>query len=159
MQSDLSKFRAFFIKWLLNTAALCIVVWIVPGITAVRLDSLALTSLILGFLNTFIRPVLVAITLPLQIFTLGFFTLLINGFLFLLAGRMVDGFIIEGFWSAFWGAVFFSVASFLLNLFILPGGVAHFHFQSYREQAKGGSDVIDIDAKVSDPAEKDKGEE
>ena len=90
MQSDLSKFRAFFIKWLLNTAALCIVVWIVPGITAVRLDSLALASLILGFLNTFIRPVLVAITLPLQIFTLGFFTLLINGFLFLLAGRMVD---------------------------------------------------------------------
>ncbi|MDZ4242534.1 MAG: phage holin family protein, partial [Candidatus Omnitrophota bacterium] len=76
--------KAFFTKWAVHTAALLLVVWIVPGISAAGWDSLIMASLVLGLLNTFIRPVILALTLPLQVFSLGLATLALNALLFLL---------------------------------------------------------------------------
>jgi len=144
--------KNFFLKWIVNTAALWVVVWIVPGIWASRLESLVVASLVLGLLNTFIRPFLLIVTLPLQIFSLGFFTLVINGFLFYAAGRMVEGFTINGFWSAFRGALFFSIISFIINLVLQPGGNVQFHYQRYSGQPDKSrdKDIIDVEGEVSD---------
>ena len=147
--------KQFLIKWGVNTAALVIVVWLVPGISSANWESLISASLVLGLLNTFIRPLINVLTLPLQVFTLGIFTLLINGFLFFLLARLVDGFFIAGYGSAFWGAVLFSIISFILNLFFLPRGNVQFYYQGHQEQSHANDkNVIDVKAVVKD--EKDK---
>lgn len=122
------------------------VVWIVPGISAAGWDSLIMASLVLGLLNTFIRPVILALTLPLQVFSLGLATLALNALLFLLAAELVMGFFVAGFGSAFWGALLFSIISSVTNLFVQPAG--EFRFYSRRQQGPAPKDdgVIDIEA-------------
>ena len=72
-------------------------------------------ALILGIVNTFIRPVLVFFTLPISLLTLGLFTLVINALLFWLVGSLVTGFEVHGFLSAFFGAIIVSIISWVLN--------------------------------------------
>ena len=83
---------AYFVKFIINTSALWLVVWLVPGISADRWETLVFASVILGLLNTFLRPIINLLTLPLQVFSLGLFTLVVNGFLLALAGQLVDRF-------------------------------------------------------------------
>ena len=73
-------------------------------------------ALVLGIINAFLRPLIILITLPMNILTLGTLTLFINGALFYLVSKIVKGFVITGFWSAFWGYILFSIISFLLSL-------------------------------------------
>ena len=134
--------KGFFIKWIVSAAALWFVVWIIPGITVDRLESLILASLILSLLNTFIRPIITLLTLPLQIFTLGFFTLLVNGFLFLLASHLVEGFYVAGFSSAFCGALLFSVVSFILNISVSPSGRFHVYNRDDRDRPSPQDDNV-----------------
>ena len=108
----------FLLKWLSNTVALFVVVHLVSGVTADRWQSVFLAALIIGLLNSFLRPIIIFLTLPVNILTLGLFTLVINGFMFYLAASLVKGFDVAGFASAFVAAFLFSVISFLLNLFI-----------------------------------------
>ena len=141
--------KKFLIKWLVNTAALWVVVWVIPGITTTGWRSLVAASLILGLLNTFIRPLINFVTLPLQILSLGLLTLIINGFLFFLLAYLVDGFIISGYGSAFWGALVLSIMSFLLNIFFLPGGNVHMYYRSNQTSARSkNKNVIDTDGHV-----------
>ncbi len=110
--------KGFLLRWLINTISLFAVVHIVPGISVDRSQTTVVAALVLGLLNAFLRPLIILLTLPVNILTLGFFTLLINGSLFYLASFLVKGFVIAGFWNAFLGALVFSIISFLLSLLI-----------------------------------------
>ena len=110
--------KRFFISWLVNTTALLVVVHVVSGISIDRWQTTFVASLVLGLLNTFIRPVLILLTLPVNVLTLGIFTLFINGFMFYMASSLVRGFEVMNFGSAFLGAFVFSIIAFLLNLVI-----------------------------------------
>lgn len=100
--------------WLVNALALLALPYVIPG---VRVDSFAaalIAALALGLINTLIRPVLVLLTLPVTLLTLGLFIFVINGLLFWWVGSFVEGFHVSGFWSAVFGAIIYSLISWLL---------------------------------------------
>jgi len=103
------------LRWLLSAVAIIITAKIIPGISVTGLWASLWIALILGFINAVIRPILVLITLPINILTLGLFTLVINGLMVLLASNIVKGFGVSGFWSAVLFSVFLSLVSFILN--------------------------------------------
>ena len=115
--------KKFIQSWAVNTLAVLVAVYMVPGIRF-KDDSLwtpCVTSLVLGILNAFIRPILMLFALPLLIFTLGLFRLVINAlllyFVSFLLGRY---FVVDNFWAAFLGALVISIVSVLLN-FVIGG--------------------------------------
>ncbi len=112
--------RIFLLKWFINTVSLFAVVNIISGITVRSWVSAVAAALVLGLLNAFLRPLILLLTLPANLLTLGLFTLLVNAFMFYLASVLVKGFEISDFGHAFLGALVFSVISFLLNLLIQP---------------------------------------
>jgi putative membrane protein len=105
--------------WLFNTLALIAVAYLMPSITIADFKSALIAALILGLVNAFIRPVLILLTLPVTVLTLGLFILVINGLLFWFVGSVVKGFIVEGFWSGVIGAILFSVVSWALSALLL----------------------------------------
>lgn len=109
------------LKWALNSFALFFVMRLISGIQIARFQDLLLATLALGLLNTFVRPVIVLLTLPVTLLTLGLFTLVINGLMFYLAAHLVPGFHVSGFGAAFVAALLFSVFSFLLNILFGTG--------------------------------------
>jgi len=101
--------------WLVNTAALLAVPYLMQS---VRIDSFwtaLIAALVLALVNTLIRPVLVLLTLPVTLLTLGLFILVINGLMFWLASTLVSGFHVAGFWSAVGGALLYSIISWILS--------------------------------------------
>jgi putative membrane protein len=89
---------------------------IVKGIEISDPWIVVVVAFVLGIINAFLRPLIILVTLPINILTLGIFTFFINGFLFYLVSKIVKGFTITGFWPAFFGALLFSIISFLLSL-------------------------------------------
>ncbi len=140
--------RKFIQSWVVNTLAVLVAVYVVPGLHYQRPLDLLVASLILGILNAVLRPVLMFLALPLLIFTLGLFTLIINALLlYFVANLLQPHFVVDGFWHAFWGALVISVVSIVLN--VLTGSArARVHIQRprNRRQSNGGDDgpVIDI---------------
>ena len=112
--------KDFFVRWLLNGLGLVVAVAVVPGIRSSGWKTTAVAALVLGLLNTFIKPLLTLLTLPVNVLTLGLFTLVINGFLFYCTAWLVKGFFVDGFWHAFFGALVFSITVGLLNLLFNP---------------------------------------
>ena len=96
--------------------------YLVPGVHAKSAGALLWAAIALGLINAFVRPVLVLLTLPFTILTLGLFLLLLNAAMLNLAGWFVDGFEVEGFWSAVFGAIVVSLVSGLCSRFIGPRG-------------------------------------
>jgi putative membrane protein len=142
--------KKFIQSWAINTLAVLVAVYMVPGIRF-KDDSLwtpFVTSLVLGILNAFIRPILMLFALPLLIFTLGLFRLVINAlllyFVSFLMGRF---FVVDDFWAAFLGALVISIVSVLLNL-VVGGRSSRVHFERRRpppDPGPGGSGpVIDV---------------
>ena len=109
----------FLTKWIINSLAILIVTYIVKGIQVASPITAIVVALVLGIINTFLRPFIILITLPINIFTLGLFTFFINGFLFYLVSKIVKGFIILGFWPAFFGSLLFSAISLFLSLMVI----------------------------------------
>lgn len=109
----------FLVRWLINALSIFIVAHIVKGIEVSSTPIVLAISLVLGIVNAFLRPLILLITLPINIVTLGLLTLFINGSLFYLVSKIVKGFVITGFWPAFWGYILFSVISCLLSLLIV----------------------------------------
>ena len=87
-------------KWLIYTVAIIITAYILPGVAVSGVFAALVAGLILGLINTFIRPILLILTLPINVLSLGLFTLIINALLILLASAIVPGFSIASFWSA-----------------------------------------------------------
>ena len=110
------KLKAFIQRWIISTVAVLVATYIVPGIKFDGLPDLIVATLVLGLLNSFLRPLLMLLSLPLLIFTLGLFTIVINAVLLLLVSVLLRGhFHVDGFWSAFWAALVISIVSLLLN--------------------------------------------
>jgi putative membrane protein len=104
------------LTWVLNAFALFIVMKLVPGIQIDRFSDLLVATLVIGLLNAFLRPLVILLTLPVTVLTLGLFTLVINGVMFYLAAHLVSGFHVSRFGAAFLAAFLFSLFSFFLNM-------------------------------------------
>ncbi len=102
-----------FLRLVINAAALIGVAYLFPGIDVSGFVTALVVAIVLGIVNLFFKPVLVILTLPVTILTLGLFTLVINGFLFWLVARFIEGFSVTGFWTAILGSIVFSVFSYL----------------------------------------------
>ena len=113
--------HSVIIRWLVNSLSIFIVAHIIKGIEVPHPLTVLVVALVLGIINAFLRPLIILVTLPINILTLGLFTFFINGFLFYLVSKIVKGFVITGFWPAFWGYILFSIISFLLSLLIIAG--------------------------------------
>lgn len=105
--------------WLINAVALLAVPYVMPSITVDSLGTAVIAALVLGLVNTILRPVLVLLTLPATIVTLGLFILVINGLLFWMVATWVSGFHVGGFWSGVFGAIVYSIISWLLAALLL----------------------------------------
>jgi putative membrane protein len=106
--------------WLINALSLLAVPYVLPSVSVDSFYIALVTALVLGLVNTLIRPVLVLISLPITILTLGLFTLVINGLLFWFVASFVEGFRVAGFWSAFWGAIVYSLISSVASWLLIP---------------------------------------
>jgi putative membrane protein len=140
--------RRFLQSWLIKTLAVLVAVYLVKGIHYQKPLDLAVASLLLGVLNSVLRPFLMLLALPLLIFTLGLFTLVINALLLYFVGNLLrPQFSVDNFWAAFWGALAISLVSLVLN--VLTGtGNARVRFERHRPPRSGGPSgggpVIDV---------------
>ena len=114
--------RGFVIRWAVNALALILTAIIIKGMDFQGILSPFVAALVIGVLNAILRPFLIVITLPINLLTLGVFTFVVNGFLIYVTAKVVNGFTVENFWAAFVGAIFLSIISFLLSLFISDKG-------------------------------------
>ena len=103
------------IIWALNALALIAVANFVPGIHVDGYMAALIAAFVLGFVNTLIRPVLLLLTLPITLVTLGLFIFAINGFLFWFVGSVLKGFVVDSFWHGVMGAVLYSIFSWALS--------------------------------------------
>ncbi|MFN3751035.1 MAG: phage holin family protein [Thiobacillus sp.] len=104
--------------WVLNAVALLAVTYLLPAIQVAGFGSALLAALVLGFINTLVRPLLAILTLPITVLTLGVFYLVLNGLLFWLAGALLPGFEVAGFWAAVFGAILYGVIAWALSALV-----------------------------------------
>jgi putative membrane protein len=112
--------RGFLVHWLITAAALAAAAQVVPGVRFRSLGILLFSALVLGLVNAVVRPVLVILTLPITILTLGLFYLIINGVAFGLAAALVPGFTVASLGSAVMGALVVGLVSWLLGSALRP---------------------------------------
>ena len=111
-----------FIRWLILTAAIMFASYILDGIHVSGFFSAFFAAAILGILNAFFRPILLILTLPINILSLGLFTFVINALLLKMASGVISGFDVRGFWTAVIGSLIISVVSWFLSSFINERG-------------------------------------
>jgi putative membrane protein len=148
MQQEQKKLLRFLGTWVINTLAVAVAVAILRGhITYENWKYLMLASLLLGLLNAFVRPILMFLALPLLIFTLGLFTLVINALLLYFVGvLMAPHFQVDTFGFAFLGALIISAVSIMLNIVTGNSGNARVTVQRGQRppDKKKDDDVIDV---------------
>lgn len=105
----------FLFHWLVTGVALWVAAWILPGIHVTSTTALVVAALVLGFVNAVIRPVLVLVTLPITLLTLGLFYLVVNGVAFGLAAAIVPGFIVDSLLWAILGALVVGLVSWFVG--------------------------------------------
>jgi putative membrane protein len=106
------------LRWLLNAAALWVTDLILPGIAVTGLTALLIAAVVIGLINALVRPVLLVLTIPITVLTLGLFLLVMNALLFWLAAALVPGFTVAGFLWAFLGALVMAVVGFALSFVV-----------------------------------------
>jgi len=114
--------NGLLIRWLLLTIAIIVTSYLVDGIYVTSFFAALFAAAVLGILNALFRPILIIITLPINILTLGLFTFVINALLLKMASGLVPGFYVQGFWSAVFGSLIISLVSWLLNSFVSDKG-------------------------------------
>lgn len=110
--------RGIVLRWIVLTAAVLAASWLLDGICVSGFAPAFLAAALLGILNAVFRPILIVLTLPVNILTLGLFTFVINALMLMIVSAVIDGFVVRGFWTAVLGALIIGVVSWLLNLFI-----------------------------------------
>src|SRR6478735_4102175 len=108
---------AFVIRWLVTTVAVLVAAHVIPGVTYEGWGTLLGASLLLGIINAFIRPILLLLSLPFIIVTMGLFIFVVNALLLMLVARIIPPFQVDGFWNAFFGAIIISLVSWALSSF------------------------------------------
>jgi putative membrane protein len=114
--------RGLFIRWLILTAAIMFASYVIEGIVVRGFFSALLAAAVLGILNAFFRPILIVLTLPINILSLGLFTFIINAMLLKMASGVISGFEVYGFWSAVFGSLLISIVSWILSSFVNERG-------------------------------------
>jgi putative membrane protein len=112
----------FLIRALVNAAAIWLATEVVPGIETRGAVTVIVAAMVLGLINAIVRPVLLVLTLPLTLVTLGLFLFVLNALCLWLTSAVVPGFDVRGFWPAFWGALIVSALSWAVNGFVSDRG-------------------------------------
>lgn len=121
------------LRWAIVSAGLWVAASLVSGISFTSTGALVVAALVLGILNAVVRPILVILTLPVTVVTLGLFLFVINAGMLKLTSSIVDGFQVDGFWSAVFGALVLSIVSLVLNMFVNDsGGITAIHVDVHR---------------------------
>lgn len=128
--------KGIVLRWLILTLAIMVAAYLIEGIEVRGFGSALFAAAILGILNAFFRPVLIILTLPINILTLGLFTFVINALLLMMASGVIGGFEVHGFWAAFFGSLIISLISWLLSSFINEQGRVGYIDLKRRENGK-----------------------
>lgn len=107
------------VTWLINALALLAVPYLMHSVSVDSFGAALIAALILGFVNTLIRPILLVLTLPATVLTLGLFIFIINGLMFWVVAQLVGGFHVASFWAAVGGAILYSIVSWALSTLLL----------------------------------------
>lgn len=103
------------INWFISALVIIVASYILPGVHVASFTAALVTAVVLGIINVLIKPLLIILTLPITILTLGLFMLVINALMILLASRIVPGFVVDGFWWAFIFSIVISLIYSFLN--------------------------------------------
>jgi putative membrane protein len=136
-----SPFGQLLVRWLILALGVVIAAHVVPGIHYSDSAALVLAVILLSFFNAVLRPVLVLFTLPFIIVTMGLGIVVINAFLFLIVGHLVDGFTVNGFWPAVGGSLVLSATNFFMSALMRSSGPRP---PAPPRAPPGRGDVIDI---------------
>ena len=152
--------NGIFIRWLTLTGAIIVTSYLLDGIHVSGFVSAFFAAAMLGILNALFRPILILLTLPINILTLGFFTFVINALMLKTASGVIPGFDVYGFWSAIFGSLIISAISWALNSFVNERGSVTYHRVDRRtrypersrheNQTKNENDTIDLENKGDD---------
>ena len=112
-----------FIKWVVLTVAVLATSYLFDGIQITGFLSALSAAAILGLLNTFFRPFLLIITLPINMLSMGLFTFVINALMLMMASSVIPGFHVSDFWSAVFGSLMISIVNWALNSFVQEKGI------------------------------------
>ena len=104
------------VKWGLSAVALMFLAYLLPGIVVKSFGAALLAAAVIALLNSIVRPILIVLTLPVTVVTLGLFLLVINALMFWLAGSMLSGFEVSSFWWALAGAIVYSLLSMVVDM-------------------------------------------
>jgi putative membrane protein len=104
------------VRWLLLAAALLLVAYLYSGVSVASFGSAMIAALVLGLLNTLLRPLLVLLTLPVTVITLGLFLFVINALIFYFAANILDGFTVAGFGAALIGSLIYSLCGMVIDV-------------------------------------------
>ena len=138
------------IRWLTTTAAIVATAYLLDGIQISGFFSAVFAAAMLGFLNAFLRPIALLLTLPINILSLGLFTFIINALMLKMASGVIPGFEVHGFWNAIFGSFLISIISWLLNTFISEkGSVSSINLKQggSDDRTKEQDDTIDLEHK------------
>jgi putative membrane protein len=103
------------LRWLISALALLALPYVMSGIEVKGFYIALIVAVVLGLINAVVRPILILLTLPVTVLTLGLFILVINALLFWFVASFVDGFQVSGFWAAFFGAILYSLITWAAN--------------------------------------------
>jgi putative membrane protein len=124
--------RNLFLRWISSACALWLTSGFFDGIHIEGLAPLLIAALVLGILNALVRPVLLLLTLPLTVVTLGLFVFVVNAVILKLTAFFVGGLQVEGFWTAVFGALLLSLFNMVLTAFITDRGDTEYVYIDYR---------------------------
>jgi len=109
--------KEFLIRWFVTTLAVLGSTWLIPGLSCDTTGALLGAALLLGIINALVRPVLLLLSLPFIIVTMGFFILVINALLILFVSKVIPGFHVAGFWTALFAGIIIGLISWILSSF------------------------------------------
>ena len=124
--------KGIFVRWLILTGAIIIASYLLDGIRVSGFFPAFFAAAILGILNAFLRPIVIILTLPINILSLGLFTFLINVFMLKMASGVIPGFDVFGFWSAVFGSLLISSVSWVLSSFVNAQGTVQYIDLKYK---------------------------
>jgi putative membrane protein len=125
----LANLTPFLLHWAITATSLWVASHLFKGLHFGSTSALLVSALLLGLANAVVKPLLIFLTLPLTLLSFGLFLLVINALVLLLVAKLVDGFRLNGFWTAFWASIFIALLSWVLGSFVL-GGTPDFTIQT-----------------------------
>lgn len=129
----------FLITWLLSACSLVFTAYVVPGMHVSSFGSAAIAAVVLGLVNAFVRPLLVVLTLPVTLVTLGLFLFVVNAISLQIVGALTPGFVVGNIFSALLGSVVLSFVSGAVNKFVQPVPVSHVTGRDFDSLPESGS--------------------